>query len=308
MVLQIINSFFNFSKSKVMFKYIFAICFFSLSILNAQDEGSLLDGLGVDDGTTIVTNAFKSTRVINAHSIEMLHKGVLDFRILHRFGDINGGAYEFFGLDQASMRLSFDFAPIENLTIGVGRSTRNKELDGMIKYKFLSQKSGTNSFPFSAIIVAGMNVITLKNPFGNEYQEVFSDRLSYFVQLPVGRKFTDRFTLQLAPVMVYRNLVKTSVDPNLVYGCELGARFKITNRMALVLDYTYAVNRFPNKLSYNPLSLGVDIETGGHVFQLHFSNAVGMNERSSLLDANTNWLNGEIKLGFNLSRVFQLYN
>lgn len=285
------------------------ICaFFLQSTLVKAQEPSLLDALGEGEATTeYTTNAFKGSRVINAHSMEMLHTGTMDFRILHRFGRINQGAYQLFGLDQASMRMGFDFGVRKNLMLGIGRSTSKKEMDGFVKYRLLWQSKGKRVMPVSVIAVAGITANGLKDATGNpEVPTTFSRRLGYYYSLIVGRKFSDRLTIQLTPTLVHTNIVENRLVPNDLYALGFGGRFKFTKRMAIVWDYSYAFNRFPENVTYNPLSLGIDIETGGHVFQLHFSNAVGMNERAFLSDDNGNWLQGDIQFGFNLSRVFQI--
>jgi hypothetical protein len=280
------------------------VFFHFLSIAFSQND-DLLGLLGEEETTDYVTGAFKSSRVINAHSMEMLPRGVLDFRILHRFDDLSGGLYNLFGLDNATMRIGFDYGFTKNLTLGIGRSTRFKELDGFVKYRILQQTTGKRTTPMSLIWVSGMTVNGLRDPYpGQEIKG--SDRLAYFHQLIAGRKFSENFTLQLAPFIVHRNLSSGSLDPNTLYGLEIGGRYKITKRIAVLADYNLALNRFPGVLARNPLSLGFDIETGGHVFQLHFSNAVGMNERSYISDSNGDWFDGEIRFGFNLSRVFQV--
>ncbi|HMQ86115.1 MAG TPA: DUF5777 family beta-barrel protein [Flavilitoribacter sp.] len=271
----------------------------------SQTDSGLLGLLDEEETTEYITNAFKSPRVINGHSMEMLREGVLDFRILHRFGEVSGGAYEFFGLDNASMRMGFDYGLSDILTIGVGRSTNYKEFDGFVKIRVLRQSTGKLNVPLSIVWVSGASYIGLKNPFPGEDINP-NRRTSYFHQVILGRKFSEKFTLQVAPFMVYRNFTTSSLDPNALLGTEIGARYKLSNRFALVADYNLAINRFPGVIARNPLSLGVDIETGGHVFQLHFSNAVGMTERSYISDGNGDWAKGEIRFGFNLSRVFQI--
>ena len=293
-------------------KRIFSIASFLLilaataSAQNGQD-GSLLSLLDEQLSLDRATNAFKSPRVINTHSMEMLAPGTMDFRILHRFGDVSRGGYELFGLDQASMRLGFDFGITPNLMAGFGRSTSKKETDGFVKYRILWQSKGRRNIPISLIWVSGMTINGLHDPVGIEgVATTFGRRLGYYHELIIGRKFSERLTLQLSPTLVHNNIVANILVPNDLYAVGFGGRFKLTKRMALVWDYTYAINRFPPNLNYNPLSLGVDIETGGHVFQLHFSNAVGMNERAYITDENGNWLKGQIRFGFNLSRVFQI--
>lgn len=278
-----------------------------LLAFNVQAQDDLLDMLGNDKTTDYASNSFKGTRVINSHSMEMLHPGTMDFRILHRFGRIDQGAYQLFGLDQAAMRMGFDFGLTKNLMVGVGRSTNKKELDGVIKYRLLWQSKGEKKMPVSVIALAGMTVNGLKDVVGvSGVETTFSRRLGYYYSVIVGRKFSERFSLQLSPTLVHQNIVSSEVVPNNLYALGVGGRFKVTQRLALVWDYSYAFNRFPGIAAYNPLSLGIDIETGGHVFQLHFSNAVGMNERAFLTDSNGQYFKGEIQFGFNLSRVFQL--
>lgn len=277
----------------------------SWSSLLGQDD--LLSLLGEEESGDKVVNAFKSPRVINGHSMEMLDAGALDFRILHRFGKINQGFYDMFGLDNASMRMGFDYGITSNLTVGIGRSTSRKELDGFLKYRVLWQSKGAKSMPVSLVLVGGITHNGLKDPFINlEIEPNFARRSAYYTQAIIGRKFSEKFTAQLVPTWLHRNLVENELESNDMVALGVGLRYKFVKRVALVLDYYYAFNRFPEDPTYNPTSIGFDIDTGGHVFQLHFSNAVGMNERAFLTDANGSWLNGEIQFGFNLSRVFQL--
>ncbi len=274
----------------------------------AQDAPSLLDELEEEQPVTEhVRYAFKSPRVINGHSMEMLHEGVLDFRILHRFGSISDGYYQLFGLDNATMRIGFDYGLTPNLTAGFGRSTHLKELDGFIKYRLLWQSTGKRPMPLSVIWVSGLTFNGLKDPTGDpNYPPSLSRRMSYYHMLILGRKFSERFTLQLSPTFVHRNIVENQITPNDLYALSIGGRFKISNRVALVWDYGHVLNRVSSNTTANPLSIGFDIETGGHIFQLHFSNATGMNERAFLSDINGDWLRSDIRFGFNLSRVFQV--
>ena len=250
-----------------------------------------------------VTNAFKSSRVINGHSMEFLGKGVLDFRILHRFGDVSTGISNLFGLDQASMRIGLDYGLLNNLTIGFGRSNVGKELDGFIKYCPVWQTSGPGSFPFSIVMVSGVT-LTTQSWADTIRKNYFSSRMAFYNELILGRKFSERFSLQLSPVFVHRNLVERATEENDVYALGIGARFKLTKRIAFVADYHYIAKGLDKDIYKDPLSLGFDIETGGHVFQLHFSNATGMNEKAFITNTTGDWGKGEVRFGFNLSRVF----
>jgi hypothetical protein len=285
-------------------KKVFAVVALSITTcyLYAQEK-SLLEGVeSSPPKKEFVRNAFKSSRVINGHSMELIGKGVLDVRILHRFGAINGGVSELFGLDQASMRLGFDYGLGNNLTIGIGRTTFKKELDGFIKWRPVRQARGGS--PFSWVLVVGVSAYTYKNP--DPQKEIkLSSRMGYYYQSIVGRKFSERFSFQLSPTLVHRNAVEAG-DVNDIYALGIGGRFKLSKRTAFVVDYFPVLNRPANSNTTNSLSVGFDIETGGHVFQLHFSNSTGMNERAFITDTYDSWGKGEIRFGFNLSRVFSV--
>jgi len=250
-----------------------------------------------------VSRAFKSSRVINGHSMEMIPKGNMDFRILHRFGLVNTGVNNLWGLDQATMRFGFDFGLLRDLTVGIGRSTVNKEWDGFIKYRAVQQSRGPGSFPISIVGVAGMTYSTM--PWSDPNRENFtSSRIAYYGLIIFGRKFNDYLTLQVSPTMVHRNLVPLETDENDAYAIGLGGRLKLSRRVAFVLDYHYIISGVDKNIYSNPLSMGVDIETGGHVFQLHFSNSQGMNEKAFITNTTDKWSKGEVRFGFNLSRMF----
>ena len=291
-------------KSWIMQKFVLGLLLVTVSQIGyAQDD--LLSLVSKND--TIkkerVTNAFKSSRVINGHSIEFLGKGVLDFRILHRFGEVSSGISSLFGLDQASMRFGLDYGILNNLTVGFGRSNVGKELDGFIKFCPLFQSKGPGSFPFSIVLVSGVTLGT-QSWSDTTRKNYFSSRMAFYNELILGRKFSDRFSLQVAPVFIHRNLVQLATEENDVYALGIGTRFKLTKRIAFVADYHYIAKGLDKKLYKDPLSVGFDIETGGHVFQLHFSNATGMNEKAFITTTTGGWGKGEVRFGFNLSRVF----
>jgi hypothetical protein len=286
-----------------LFILLLATLFTGKSFAQVED---LLDSLETKPEKQYVVNGFKSSRVIMSHSIEMLRPGVLDFRILHRFGNVNEGISEFFGLDDATIRLGLDYGISNNLTLGIGRGSYKKELDGFIKYRPIQQSTGAKASPVSLVLVAGSTINTLPwdDPTRKNY---FSSRIGYYAQTIVGRKFSEKFTLQLMPTIVHQNLVTTSRDHNDLFGAGIGGRIKISKRVALTADYYYVINRNEGIQNYyNPLSIGFDIETGGHVFQLHFTNAIGMNERVFLTETYNDWGRGDIQFGFNISRAFQL--
>ena len=279
---------------------------FCALLLQAQEE-DLLKFVGSDEKKKkeFVDYAFKSSRVIMSHSTEVIRPGVMDLRILHRFGNINKGAYEFFGLDNATMRLGFDFGISKNLMAGIGRSTNKKELDGFIKYRLIHQGRGPGSLPFSCLLVGGSSLTLLKFA-DTSRKNYFSSRIGYYGQVILGRKFSEGFSFQLMPAVVHRNLVPTVDDPTDLLAVGLGTRFKLSHRISLNVDYYYRLNPNLKDGSKNPFSIGFDIETGGHVFQLHFTNAVGMNEKIFLLETMNDWSKGDIQFGFNISRSFQI--
>lgn len=281
--------------------YILAMSlFFSV---NAQED--LLSLAGKDSaGKEFVTGAFKSSRIINGHSMEFIGAGVLDFRILHRFGTVQMGLKDLFGLDDANMRMGFDFGINKNLTIGVGRSGFNKELDAFLKQRIIHQSLGPGSFPLSLVWVSGITAKTIDWPDPSK-DHSFDHRLAYNHMLIIGRKFNSRFSLQAGPVYVHRNFVEAKDDNN-SFAIGIGGRYRFTKRMAFMLDYHYLVSGVDMDAYTHPLSVGIDIETGGHVFQLHFSNSIGMNEKAFLTETSGKWGDGDIRFGFNLSRVFDL--
>ncbi|MBK8705915.1 MAG: hypothetical protein IPN33_21750 [Saprospiraceae bacterium] len=272
--------------------------------IRAQDD--LLSLLGDEETTNYATASFKTNRVINLHSLENTAAGVFDFKISHRFGTLNQGAYDIFGLDQATIRLGGDFGITNRLMVGYGRSTYEKTYDGYVKYKFLRQSTGKRNMPITAALMASAAVQTLKwqNPDRDNY---FSSRLYYTFQLMLGRKFSDAFTLQLSPTLVHRNLVATKAEKNDVLALGIAGRIKLSKRIALNAEYIYVL---PDQLApqfTNALSIGFDIETGGHVFQLHFTNATGMMERAFIAENTGDWTDGGIHFGFNISRVFTVF-
>ena len=252
---------------------------------------------------TIAT--FKTTRLINGQSIETTQQGVMDLKISHRFGTVNGGAYEFFGLDNASMRFGFDFGLSPKLMIGVGRSTYQKQYDGFIKYKLLRQSTGKRNMPISLALMTSAMVTTLKwtDPTRPNY---FSSRLQYAHQIIIARKFSESTSIQLMPTLVHYNLVTNANDPNDIIAIGIGGRQKITPRISINAEYYYQLPAYKLPNTTNSLSFGVDIETGGHVFQLHFTNSRGMTERTFISETAGKWEKGDILFGFNISRVFTI--
>lgn len=292
-----------------MKKYIIAVFLlwaFSYHTATAQEDlSSLLESME-EKTTEYATAGFKTTRVINSHSIENVGAGVMDMKISHRFGYLNTGIYDLFGLDYASIRIGLDYGITKQLMVGFGRSSFEKTYDGFVKYKFLRQSSGLRNMPISAAWVSTMAIKTLK-PSDPERENYFTSNLYYSHQLIIGRKFSESFTLQLMPSMVHRNLVETTADENDIFAIGIAARQKITRRVAVNAEYFYQLNQTDTDIT-NSLSIGFDLETGGHVFQLHFTNSTSMIEKGFIPETTGNWLDGDIHFGFNVSRVFTIVN
>lgn len=251
------------------------------------------------------TGTFKTTRIANGHSIENVGMGVLDFRVNHRFGQLDGGFKEFFGLDNATTRIGFDYGITDWLMIGIGRSTYLKDVDGFLKVRLLRQTE-SNSMPVSLSYLGSMSIQDVKlaePPPGKEYP--FSNRIAYVNQVLVARKFNNWLSLQLMPTHIHYNYVQYNDEPNDIFAIGGGGRVKLTNRIALTGEYYMIVG---DKLrgTRNSLTLGFDIETGGHVFQLLFTNSTGITERTVIGQTTGRWDKGNIHFGFNISRVFTI--
>lgn len=281
----------------------------------AQEEGDLLSLLGKEEGSTdYATASFKANRVINGHSIENTAAGVLDFKISHRFGPVRQELYDMFGLDNATIRLGLDYGITNKLMVGIGRNSKEKIIDGFVKYKLLRQSKGKRNMPVTLcyLVDAQLKTVKFDKPERTNY---FTSRMYYTHQILVGRKFSESLTLQLMPTLVHRNLVKSRTDRNDIFALGAAGRIKLTRRVALNAEYYYV---FPDQIATgayaNSLAIGFDIETGGHVFQLHFTNSQDMTYKGFITETPEDWFfkdaSGKtitgIRFGFNISRVFTI--
>lgn len=248
---------------------------------------------------------FQSTRIINGHSVENTGKGVLDFRISHRFGQVNEGIKNLYGLDNATTKFDFDYGITDWLTAGVGRNSFEKEYDGFMKFK-LYRQTFDNKHPVSIGYVAGVSVRTIDVINIPGYNYDVNDRLYYTSQLLVARKFNKTISLQFMPTYIHYNLVSYKKDPNDIFALGLGGRLKVSKRVALTGEYYYTIPGHRFEEFYNSVSFGVDIETGGHVFQLFLTNSSAISERAFIGETRGNISNGDLHLGFNISRVFTM--
>lgn len=289
-----------------MKRYYLAIIFLLIPyVFFAQND---LMNLLESDSTSevnLTTATFKSTRIMNGHSIERMPPGQLDVRISHRFGRLNSGAYNLWGLDQANIHFSLEYGITRWLMLGVGRGTYQKTFDGFAKFSILRQSSGAKEMPISlsAFSSVALNSLKWSDPERTNY---FSSRLAYVAQVLAARKFNQSFSLQLTPSYVHRNLVTTELDPNDIWAIGAGGRVKLSKRISFNAEYYYVANpkKYMSEQIYNPLSIGVDIETGGHVFQILLTNSLAMIEKGFIGETTGSWSKGDIHLGFNISRVF----
>jgi len=285
-------------------KILTAILFmFSIPVFAQDDLMSLLND---EEGSQKVEAAFKSTRLISGQTTEMRSAGILDFVISHRFGTVNQGIEQFYGLDDSQIRLGLDYGITDRLNIGIGRSSYQKIVDGSLKYKILVQQTGEKSIPISLVAFTSLAIKTGDGAFSDPtVDHPFGDRLYSTFQLLVSRKMNTNLSLQFMPTFIHRNLVPSAEYPNDVVALGVGARYKISKRVAVNAEWYPQVTDKAEGI-YDALSFGIDIETGGHVFQIHITNSRSMIEQGFVSETSGNWADGDIHIGFNVSRVFDL--
>lgn len=273
-------------------------------VASAQDD--LLDMLEAEgpNETFTVDATFKGSRLINGHSIETRKKKNLDFLISHRFGRINGGAYQLYGLDQSNIRIGFDYGVSDDFNIGIGRNSFEKTYDGYLKYRLVKQSTGAKETPLSVTLFSSVSIETLKDPLHEDVIE-FVDRLAYVHQVLIARKFSSSFSFQITPSYVHFNTKREGERLNTIYGLGFGGRIKLSQRVSLNAEYYYVGATFKEGV-HNSIAIGFDIETGGHVFQLHFTNSQAMIEKGFIAETRDDFFGGDIHFGFNISRTFQL--
>ena len=251
----------------------------------------------------VVTATFKGTRILNGHSIENRKDKELEFIISHRFGAINLGFDELFGLDQSNIRIALEYGLSDNLSIGFGRSSFEKTFDSFLKYSLVKQRTGEKAFPVAISLFGSIAAKTQDEEFPI-VERSFSENLSYVGQVLIARKFSSSLSLQVTPTYIHRNTVRDAADPHDIFAMGLGGRIKLSKRVSLNGEYFYAFDESSSIDARNSLAFGVDIETGGHVFQLILSNAITMIEKSFIAENTGNFFGGDIHFGFNISRTF----
>lgn len=255
----------------------------------------------------IETASFKSSRILNGLSVELLPKKGLDLRVAHRFDEFNTTENNFLGFDEASTYFGFYYGITDRINVGIARATYHQTNYGFAKYALLRQSSGNKTIPVSLVITSSINY-TSKKYSDKKRDDDFYSRFDYTYQLLIGRKFSDRISLQLSPTMVHRNLVETKEENNDLFALGIGGRFLITKRIAFNVEYYRVINnvlRYGYEF-YDPVALGFDIQLGSHVFQLMVTNVAAMTENKFIGETTSNFFDGDIRFGFNISQIFSL--
>ncbi|WP_111684471.1 DUF5777 family beta-barrel protein [Winogradskyella tangerina] len=280
-------------------KTLFFILLIFPVVVFGQDD--LLSEIDVDPQEDYKSAAFKGLKIVNFESTKMVSKKELYFVVSHRFGSLETGIQDFFGLDQAVTRLNVIYGISDGINIGVSRSSFRKMYESSLKLRLVRERRG--GFPFT--IVSSSNIL-INTSLDEQILPglEFKNRLGYTTQLLISKKFNENLSLQLMPTFFHDNYVDFDSQHNSQYVIGFGGRHKLTKRWSINFDYGLHLNRADNSPFNNPLSIGFDLETGGHVFQLHFTNAQPMNTNGFLGQATGDWSDGNIFFGFNLSRVF----
>ena len=282
--------------------------------LKAQDNLENMLNAEVGEETNYVSATFKATRIMNGHSIERMPQGQLDLRIHHRFGKVNTGLYNYYGLDQATNHISVEYGITNWVMVGIGREfgTQEKNVDGFAKFSLWRQCSGAKNMPVSISWFSSVTQRTAEYATNNHLYP-FSTRFTYVNQLLVARKFNNWVSFQLTPTHIHYNLIdikyepnSNKIDPNDLFALGAGGRVKLTQRLSINAEYYYVYKTSAMSDFRDPLSIGIDIETGGHVFQLIFSNTDAMIEKNFIGRTTGQWSKRDIHFGFNISRVFDI--
>ena len=270
--------------------------FFALNASAQEDLLSQLDSTQVQD--TYATAVFKGLQVIAMQSTKMPAKKEFYFVVSHRFGTVKGGISEFFGFDDATTKIGGIYGLTDWLSVSGSRHTLSKVYEASVKYRLARQ---SDAFPFE---IVGYNTLDINSQLKkDDYPKIeFSDRLTYVSQLIVSRKLSERLSLELVPSFIHKNLYNPAIENDNQFAMGYGGRMKLTKRLSVNLEYAY---NFDKPSFYNnPLSVGLDVETGGHIFQLLFTNSQSMTESGYLTGAAGDWGKGDFFFGFNLYRVF----
>ncbi|MEO5776106.1 MAG: DUF5777 family beta-barrel protein [Flavobacterium sp.] len=279
-----------------------ALLLFAFTTVNAQDE--LMKELdSVPKGNEAASAAFKGLQICNMQSTKLAAKGEFYFLVSHRFGDLKNGINNFFGLDNALTKIGGIYGVTNWLSIGASRHTYQKTYELAIKYRLANQQ--VDGFP---VTIVGYNTMDINSELDKKLYPglKFNNRLAFTSQVLVSRKFSNSFSGELAGIFVHKNLYDGLLDQKNIYLVGAGTRYKVAKRLSVNLEYAARLNLPEGSSSpyKNPLTVGLDIETGGHVFQLVFSNSQPMNDVAIFSNAGGDWGKGSLYFGFNMYRVF----
>jgi hypothetical protein len=275
------------------------------SNLNAQDLDQILGELSQDTTPTYVFGTFKGTTVINGQSVEVPGNSDLNLEISHRFGSVNKGLYNFFGIDQATTRFGFEYGIKNIASLSLGRSGFNKTYDGAVKLRLFRQQTGIKNVPVSISLYEGVYLKSLKWEDPSR-DNLFSSRISYASQILIARKFNQSLSLQISPTYIHKNLVPLPEDQNNIFAIGIGGRYKLNRKISVNGEYFYTLPGETADDFVNSMSFGFDFETGGHIFQLQLTNSQAMFAPGFVSETSGEWRNGDIYIGFNLYRVFPM--
>ncbi len=283
-----------------MKNYLFAILITLLGYTPLFGQDDLLNELEEEiEDTSYEQPAFKAMKIGNLQSTKVASQGDLYMYVSHRFGTLKDGLTTFFGFDNANTKIQLVYGVYEGVQIGIARESIRKTYSSHIKTKLISQ---SKDFPLhiTAFGIANIRTDLRKDQF--PFLK-FGDRMSYATQLLVSRRFNNRFSFELAPTFVRQNLVLEPFQKHNQFALGAGGRMKLSKRMSINVDYVYNFSRHEDSIFNDPLTIGLDIETGGHVFQLLFSNAQSTNEPGFISNAEGSWFE-DVFFGFNIVRVF----
>jgi hypothetical protein len=246
---------------------------------------------------------FHAPRHINLLTVEPLSKKSMHFAIMHTFGPLDGGIQNLFGLDNgANIQFSFEFALSDKLSVAASRSSRDKVYNVFGRYHIL-QQTQNGKIPFSLSLAGGAGANSSNYDFLPEPAPNFSERMSYFGQVMLARKFSKKISVQVTPMMAYfedpRPIYQIEGTENFYLALGFSGKLKVTDRSSLTLQYIPNLN---TDLRDN-FGIGWDVEAGGHVFQMYFVTSQALNEQYLLAGGNGT-IGDEFRLGFNVNRIF----
>lgn len=280
-----------------MKKFLVPICLFLATMAYSQDDLLKdLDSTQVEESYSTAT--FKALQLVTLQTTKMAAKKEFYFVVSHRFGTVKDGFDSFFGLDNATTKLGGIYGVTDWLSVSLSRHTLNKMYETGLKYRMMRQDA---NFPVDIVgySVADINTFLEKDQYpGLE----FKHRMTYVQQLLISRKVNQKLSLELVPSFVHKNLYNPAIERDNQFSFGGGGRYKITKRLSVNLEYMHNFDK--PEFYKNPLSVGLDVETGGHVFQLIFTNSQSMSESGYLTNASGDWRKGDFFFGFNLYRVF----